>query len=83
VIALVGGIGLGLVGGWLLAQLLAEPARRRAAAGAGALATAAVAAEAALLAGRGAAFGLLVATGLGALLRATFARAVARTTVSL
>jgi hypothetical protein len=82
VIALVGGIGLGLVGGWLLAQLLAEPARRRAAAGAGALATAAVAAEAALLAGRGAAYGLLAATGLGALLRATFVRAIARNAVT-
>jgi hypothetical protein len=82
VIALVGGIGIGLVGGWLLAQLLAEPARRRAAAGAGALATAAVAAEAALLAGRGAAYGVLAATGLGALLRATFVRAVTRNAVT-
>jgi hypothetical protein len=82
VIALVGGIGIGLVGGWLLAQLLAEPARRRAAAGAGALATAAVAAEAALLAGRDAAYGLLAATALGALLRATFVRAVTRNAVT-
>lgn len=77
-IPLAGGIGFGLVWGWLLAQRFAEPLGGPVAAGAAGIATAALAGEAALLGGRAAALGLLAASGAGALLRITFSRALAQ-----
>ena len=77
-IELGGGIAFGLVCGWLLAQRLAEPSGGAATVAAGAVAVTVVAGEAALLAGRVAALGLLAAAGVGALLRIVFRRAVAR-----
>ena len=74
VIELVGGIAAGVVWGWLLVQRVAEPA----AAAVATLAAAALACEAALLAGRGAALGLLAGVGAGALVRAALERSLAR-----
>jgi len=78
VIPLAGGIAFGLVWGWLLAQRFAQPLRVPAAA----VASAAVAAEAALLAGPGAALGLLTATIAGGLLRTWLTRAIAQRAVA-
>ena len=72
-IELAGGITLGLAWGWLLAQRFAVPRARAVVA----LAAAALAGEAALLAGRGSAAALLAASVGGALLRTAFSRAVA------
>jgi len=77
VISLAGGVLFGLVWGWLLAQRFAEPLGGPAAAVAAASAAAVLAGEAALLAGRGAALGLLAASSAGALLRTVFSRTVA------
>lgn len=76
-IPLVGGVAFGLVWGWLLAQRFAQPLRLPAAG----LATAAVAAEAALLAGAGTALVLLAAAVGGGLLRAWLSRAIVQRAV--
>lgn len=78
VIPLAGGIAFGLTWGWLLAQRFAEPLGGPAAVVAAGIAVAALAVEAALLAGRGAAVGVLAASGAGALLRTAFSRALAQ-----
>lgn len=75
-IPLAGGFAFGLVWGWLLAQRFAQPIRVPAAA----LATAAVAAEAALLAGAGTALVLLAAALAGGLLRTRLSRAIVQRT---
>jgi NhaP-type Na+/H+ or K+/H+ antiporter len=73
VIPIAGGIAIGLVWGWLLAQRFPDLA---AAVGAAAVA-AALAGEAALLAGSDPALGLLAAVAVGASLRAAFGRSLA------
>jgi hypothetical protein len=72
-IPVAGGVAIGLVWGWLLAQRFPDPA---AAVGAAAVA-AALAGEAALLAGGGPAVGLLAAVVVGASLRVAFGRSLA------
>lgn len=69
---LAGAIAFGFVWGWLTAQRFAQPLRMWPAA----VAAAGVAGEAAFFAGRGAAFGLLVAAAAGGLLRTALSRAI-------
>ncbi len=77
-IPLAGGLALGLVWGWLLVQRFARPLRPLPAL----LATAALAAEVALLADGGAAAALLGAVLAGGLLRTWLWHALARRTVA-
>ena len=75
-IELAGGVGLGLVTGWLLAQCLAVQLDRPVTVVAAVAGAAALVGETALLGGAASATGLQVASGAGAAVRIVFERAV-------